>query len=137
MASTEEIAGLRAQYDTIRKQQAGGATKGEIKKAASALAKTLNDIPGTGVMIKRNRTGADILDDISTRLDDYTIGSPAETDVGDASPAASVATDVGGDSPSDDEDVFFEADDDGREPEPEPLVTPRAEQSTGWVGARP
>ena len=134
MSSTEEIASLRAQYDTITKQQAGGATKGEIKKAASALAKALNDIPGTRVLIKRNRSGAAILADISTRLDDYTIGSP-ETAVGDDSPAASVTTDVGGDSPDDDDDVFFEADDDGREPEPEPLATPRAEQTAGWVGA--
>ena len=106
MSSTEEIASLRARYDTITKQQAGGATKGEIKKAASALAKALNDIPGTRVLIKRNRSGADILSDISTRLDDYTPGSP-ETAVGDDSPAASVTTDVGGDSPDDDDDVFF------------------------------
>ena len=87
MATVEEIATLRAQYDAIVKQQDAGATKGDIKKAASALAKTLNDLPGTTVQIKRNRAGADILADVATRLADFTPGSPAANDVGDGSPA--------------------------------------------------
>ena len=74
MATVEQLADLRAQYDAIVKQQEAGATKGEIKKTASALAKTLNDLPGTTVQIKRNRAGVDILADVATRLVDCTPG---------------------------------------------------------------
>ena len=105
MATVEQLADLRAQYDAIVKQQEAGAAKGEIKKTASALAKTLNDLPGTTVQIKRNRAGADILADVATRLADFTPGSPAATDVGDGSPAPSAATNVGDRDPLEDFDA--------------------------------
>ena len=105
MATVEQLAELRAQYDAIVKQQEAGATKGEIKKTASALAKTLNDLPGTTVQIKRNRAGVDILADVATRLADFTPGSPAATDVGDGSPAPSAATNVGDRDPLEDFDA--------------------------------
>ena len=105
MATVEQLADLRAQYDAIVKQQEAGATKGEIKKTASALAKTLNDLPGTTVQIKRNRAGVDILADVATRLADFTPGSPAATDVGDGSPAPSAATNVGDRDPLEDFDA--------------------------------
>ena len=105
MATAEQLAELRAQYDAIVKQQEAGATKGEIKKTASALAKTLNDLPGTTVQIKRNRAGVDILADVATRLADFTPGSPAATDVGDGSPAPSAATNVGDRDPLEDFDA--------------------------------
>ena len=105
MATVEQLADLRAQYDAIVKQQEAGAAKGEIKKTASALAKTLNDLPGTTVQIKRNRAGVDILADVATRLADFTPGSPAATDVGDGSPAPSAATNVGDRDPLEDFDA--------------------------------
>ena len=105
MATVEQLADLRAQYDAIVKQQEAGAPKGEIKKTASALAKTLNDLPGTTVQIKRNRAGVDILADVATRLADFTPGSPAATDVGDGSPAPSAATNVGDRDPLEDFDA--------------------------------
>jgi hypothetical protein len=105
MATVEQLAELRAQYDAIVKQQEAGAPKGEIKKTASALAKTLNDLPGTTVQIKRNRAGVDILADVATRLADFTPGSPAATDVGDGSPAPSAATNVGDRDPLEDFDA--------------------------------
>ncbi len=140
MATPEQIAQLRSEYDSIVKQRDGGAPKGEIKKAASVLAKTMNDIPGTTIAIKRNQAGDAILIDIADRLDDFTPDLP-KSDATDAASPASVATDVASPvsiatdvaSPgidSDDDDVFHETV--GNTPEPQPEPAPSSYVQSTW-----